>query len=406
MTGKNILVLNCGSSSVKFQLIEITKEKVLAKGVVEKIGHPGALLIYKRGMTQDLKKIVNVLDHRGAISIILKFLTDKEYGVISNPDEIKFIGHRVVHGGEKFSDSVIIDRKVLDALTEYMELAPLHNPPNIQGIMACKTLLPNMSQVAVFDTAFHQTLPDYAYMYGLPYVLYSRYKIRRYGFHGTSHKYVATTLAKYLKRPVDSLNIITCHLGNGSSISAIKNGKSVDTSMGFTPAEGLIMGTRVGDLDPAVILYIISKEEITINEANTLINKHSGLLGISGLSNDMREIIEEMQKGDKRAKLAFDMFTYRIKKYIGSYIAVLNGADALIFTAGIGENSPEVREAVCKDMEFVGISLDLEKNKNAAGSICEISSPASRIKVFKVATNEELVIARDTYKILGSKLTD
>jgi acetate kinase len=310
-----------------------------------------------------------------------------------------------VHGGEKFPDSVLINSDVMQVLRECIELAPLHNPHNIRGINACIKLLPGVPQVAVFDTAFHLKMPPYAYIYGIPYVLYKRYAIRRYGFHGTSHFYVSRRAAKMMNRPIEELNIITCHLGNGASMSAVKGGVSVDTSMGFTPLEGLLMGTRSGDLDPAIILHVMAREELSLNEANTLLNKHSGLQGISGISGDMRDIIQEVEKSNSSAQLALDVYCYRIRKYIGAYTAVLGGLDALVFTAGIGENSPLVRKKCCENLEFLGIKIDDEKNDQAGGPQAdEIQTDDSKVKVFRIPTNEELVIALDTKKVVEEEM--
>lgn len=398
----NILVLNCGSSSVKYQLIKSETHATLARGGVERIGMSGATLSNVRFDGDEIKIAGEIIDHTIAIEYILAVLLSKNHGVISDKSDIHAIGHRVVHGGETFSGSVLITDEVIKTLRENIELAPLHNPHNLRGIHACEAILPGTPQVGVFDTAFHQKMPRKAYLYGLPHSLYSQYKIRRYGFHGTSHRYVADRAAEILGRPESELKTITCHLGNGCSMAAIDRGISVDTTMGFTPLEGLLMGTRSGDLDPSVILYVMGKEGLSLNEANTLLNKHSGLQGISGISSDMREIVTEMKNGDKRATLAFDIFAYRVTKYIGAYAAAMGGLDCVVFTGGIGENSPEIRKAACAGLEFIGISVDdavnesKEKEKN-------ISRAGSKVAVLVIPTNEELVIALDTLAIVEKK---
>ena len=395
----NILVLNCGSSSVKYQLIEVDARKTLARGQVERIGMSGATLSNVRFDGDEIKIAGEIFDHNIAIEYILAVLLSKNHGVLSDKSDIHAIGHRVVHGGETFSSSVRITDEVIKTLRENIELAPLHNPHNLRGISACEAILPGIPQVSVFDTAFHQRMPRKAFLYGIPYSLYSQYKIRRYGFHGSSHRYVAARAAEFLNRDLGSLKIITCHLGNGCSMAAVDGGVSIDTSMGFTPLEGLLMGTRSGDLDASVILFIMGKEGISLSEAGTLLNKHSGLQGISGISSDMREVVTEMKNGDRKATYAFDVFTYRVKKYIGAYAAALSGLDAVVFTGGIGENSSEVRKAACDGLEFLGIAVDdavngsKEKEKN-------ISRPGSRTAVLVIPTNEELVIALDTKEIV------
>src|SRR5690554_3241232 len=384
-----VLVLNCGSSSIKYQFIDTKEKLALAKGVVERIGMSSAVLSHKRYDGDEIKVVGEILDHNIAIQYVLGVMLSKNHGVIDDKKDIDAVGHRVVHGGETFSGSVFITDEVIQVLQDNIELAPLHNPPNIKGILAVKRTMPDTPQCGVFDTAFHSTMPPKAYLYGIPYELYKKYKIRRYGFHGTSHYYVSHQAAEMMGKNIKELKIVTAHLGNGCSMAAVKNGESVDTTMGFTPLEGLLMGTRSGDLDPSLILYIMSKEGLSINEAGTLLNKHSGLIGISGESSDMREILASMNE-QKRSKYAFDLFCYRIKKYIGSYAAAMGGLDALVFTGGIGENSYEVREEVCKDLEFLGIELDASKNKNKENII---SSDSSKVKVFRIPTNEELVIA-------------
>lgn len=398
-----ILVLNCGSSSIKYQLIDTTSEIVLAKGLVERIGMSSAVLTHTPHDKEKVRIVGEILDHTIAIEYVIAVLLSPTHGVLKDKNEIDAIGHRVVHGGETFSGSVLITDLVIKALVDNIELAPLHNPPNIKGIEAAKALLPSIPQCGIFDTSFHSTMPEHAYLYGIPYELYKRYQIRKYGFHGTSHRYVAEKAALMLGKPIEELKIVTAHLGNGSSMAAIDGGKSIDTSMGFTPLEGLIMGTRSGDMDPSVILYIMAKEGLSLAEANTLLNKHSGLIGLSGGSSDMREIESGVMEGDKRAKRAYDAFVYRIKKYVGSYFAALGGADALVFTGGIGENSTMVRKDVCSNMEFLGLKFDNEKNLNVKGE-CEVSTSDSKVKVLRIPTNEELVIALDTERIVNEQM--
>ncbi|RME23955.1 MAG: acetate kinase, partial [Candidatus Zixiibacteriota bacterium] len=367
-----ILVINCGSSSVKYQFIDTTTGVALAKGMVSRIGMSASVLTHKPHDRHEVTVSAEILDHIVAIEYVISMLTSKNHGVIENVNEIEAVGHRVVHGGEEFSDSVLIDKEVMLVLRRLIDLAPLHNPHNIRGINACQKNLPNIPQVAVFDTAFHHRMPDYAYIYGIPYVLYKRYSIRRYGFHGTSHAFVSRRAAEMLGRDIGELKMITCHLGNGASATAIDGGVSVDTSMGFTPLEGLLMGTRSGDADPAIILHIMSREELSLHEGNTLLNKHSGLVGISGVSSDMREVIVAMNEGHMNARLAFDVYCYRLRKYIGAYTAAMGGLDVLVFTAGAGENSPEVRAASCQKLEFLGVKLDEEKNRAAIGKEMDI----------------------------------
>jgi acetate kinase len=400
-----VLVLNSGSSSIKYQFIETTTHQVLAKGQVERIGMDDAVLSHVRIDGDTVKFSAEILDHNIAIEYVVAILLSKNHGVIKDKSEIEAVGHRVVHGGETFSDSVLITDEVIEKIRENIELAPLHNPHNLRGIMACKRLLPDTPQVAVFDTAFHQKMPEYAFIYGLPYELYKKYKIRRYGFHGTSHRYVSKRASEILGVPIEKLRIITAHLGNGCSMAAVKYGVSVDTTMGFTPLEGLLMGTRSGDIDPAIVLYIMGREGLTMAEVNALLNKHSGLVGISGVSSDMREIIREMKNGNMRAKLAFDVFCYRVKKYIGAYAAVMGGVDAIVFTAGIGENSPDVRKSVCEGLEFLGIKIDDEKN-NSPEREKIITTDDSPVKVLVIPTNEELVIALDTAEIVSRVLAN
>jgi acetate kinase len=398
-----ILVLNCGSSSIKFQLFDMTTEEVLAKGVVEKVGLKGSFLKLEKQNGDKVKLEGEVIDHQTGIEYALGVLTSEKHGCLKSIDEIDAVGHRVVHGAEKFKSSVLIDDDVIKELENCIELAPLHNPPNLKGIFAMQALLPNVPHVAVFDTAFHQTMPKHAYMYAIPHSLYKKYGIRRYGFHGTSHRFVSNRACEMLGVDIKQQKIITCHLGNGASMAAILNGKSVDTSMGLTPVEGLIMGTRAGDLDLGVITFIMDKEEIDFKAANTLINKHSGMLGITGVSSDMREIEDAASKGNERAKLALEMYSYRIKKYIGAYIAAMNGLDILVFTGGVGENAWETRMHICTEMEAVGIEFDLKKNEELRGKEAVISKESSMVKVLVVPTNEELVIAQDTMFIVESK---
>ncbi|WP_374713625.1 acetate/propionate family kinase [Symbiobacterium terraclitae] len=396
-----ILVLNCGSSSIKYQLLDMETESVLAIGKVERVGMEDAIFEYK-GSGEKVKEIGTILDHTAGVRKVLKALTDPEHGVIKNPEEIAAVGHRVVHGGEAFVRSVIIDDQVKRTLRELFDLAPLHNPANLTGILAAEAALPHAPGVAVFDTAFHATMPRKAFLYALPYVMYKRHKVRRYGFHGTSHKYVSLRAAAMLGKALEEVNLITCHLGNGSSVAAVEGGKSIDTSMGFTPLAGLIMGTRSGDLDPGVIPYIMAREEIGISEVNSMLNKHSGMLGISGISSDMRQIEEEMEKGDPRAIETFDMMEYRLRKYIGAYAAALGRVDGIVFTGGIGENSPLLRRAVCQNLGFLGVTFDEEANK-VRGKEQIISGPDSKVAVMVIPTNEELMIARETAELVSGK---
>ncbi|WP_416198075.1 MAG: Acetate kinase [Sporanaerobacter sp.] len=394
----NILVINCGSSSLKYQLIDMNEEKVLAKGLAERIGIEGSRIKHKTTGKEEVIIEKPMSNHKVVLELVLNALVDPEHGAIKSMDEISAVGHRVVHGGEKFASSVKIDDKVMKALNECVELAPLHNPPNIMGIEACKELMPNTPMVGVFDTAFHQTMPSSNYIYPLPYELYEKYGIRKYGFHGTSHKYVSKRTAEILEKDIKDLKIITCHLGNGASICAVQNGQSVDTSMGFTPLEGLAMGTRSGDMDPAIIPFIMEKEKLSLEEVNNLLNKKSGVLGISGVSSDFRDIEEAAKNGNERAKLALDVFVNRVKKYIGAYMMLMGGVDAIVFTAGIGENSAEIREMVCSGLEGLNIELDTEKNKTR-GKEAVVSKDSSKVKILVVPTNEELMIARDTKEL-------
>lgn len=390
-----ILVINCGSSSLKYQFLDMDNESVLAKGLVERIGIEGSVLKHeKTGMD---KEVINadIKDHEIALKLVMDALVNEKYGAIKDLSEIDAVGHRVVHGGESFAKSVLIDENVMKGIKDCIDLAPLHNPPNITGIRACQKLLPNVKMVAVFDTAFHQTMPESSYIYAIPYEYYEKYRIRRYGFHGTSHLFVSERAAQIMGKNKEDLNIITCHLGNGASVSAIKGGKCIDTSMGLTPLEGLIMGTRSGDMDPAIVTFLMEKEGLSAKEVDNMLNKKSGVLGISGVSSDFRDIEEEAEKGNKKAQLALDMFHTRVKKYIGAYAAQLGHVDALVFTAGLGENSAESREEICKNMDFLGIEIDTNVNK-VRGKETLISTENSKIKVYIIPTNEELVIARDT----------
>ncbi|MBN1550610.1 acetate kinase [bacterium] len=392
-----ILIINCGSSSVKFQVFDMKDESVLCKGIAEKIGTTLAVLKVKTNKIKDYKETREMLDHHSAIAQILKIIVDPDFDVLTTIEEIRAVGHRVVHGGEYFSGSKLITGKVMQALQECIELAPLHNPPNIMGIKACQELLPGVPQVGVFDTAFHQTMKPDVFLYGLPYVIYQRHKIRRYGFHGTSHKYAASEAAKYLKQPLKDLKIITCHLGNGASITAIKDGKSMDTTMGFTPLEGLIMGTRCGDLDPAIIPYLIEKEALTLEGINNLMNKHSGVFGIAQMGScDMRDLEIAEENGHEFATLARNMYAYRVKKYIGAYAAALGGIDVIVFTGGIGENDFNIRFRCVEDLEYLGVKVD--KQINDANKEKLISTGPVAVLVIKA--DEELVIARETDAII------
>lgn len=396
-----ILVLNCGSSSIKYKLFEMESQDVIAQGVVEKIGMKGSFLKLTLPNGDKAQLEGEILEHRAGIEYILGVLLSDKYGCIKSLSEIDAVGHRVVHGGEAFNESVLITDEVVETLIQCIDLAPLHNPPNLKGINAIKELMPKTPQVAVFDTAFHQTMPDYAYMYGLPYSLYEKHGIRRYGFHGTSHRYVSKRVCEMLNVPYESQRIITAHIGNGGSVTAIKGGKSIDTSMGMTPVEGLIMGTRCGDIDAGLISYIMEKENLGKQAVSTLINKFSGVLGISGVSSDMREIETAIQEKNPRAILAMEAYNYRIKKYIGSYAAVLGGLDILVFTGGVGENQAVTREYVCENMEYMGIELDNELNASVRAKEIVISKPTSKVKVVIVPTDEELTIARDTQEIMN-----
>ena len=396
-----VLVLNCGSSSLKYQIIDMQNEAVLAKGIAERIGIEGSFV--KHEPADKEKKVIETAlhDHKDAIRVVVDALLDEEHGVLASMDEINAVGHRVVHAGEKFSGSVMIDQDVIDALEECSDLAPLHNPANLMGIYACQEILPNVPMVGVFDTAFHQTMPKSSYLYALPYELYEKYKIRRYGFHGTSHKYVALKTAELLEKPVDSLKMVTCHLGNGASMAAVLNGVSIDTSMGFTPLEGLVMGTRCGDLDPAILSFIMEKESVDINEVNNTLNKKSGVLGISGVSSDFRDLEIAAADGNERARTALEIYYKRVTKYIGAYAAEMGGLDAIVFTAGVGENSDSARREICKSLSFLGATIDDSKNDGTRGEEAIISTNDSTVKIVLMPTNEELMIARETKALVS-----
>ncbi len=399
-----IFVINCGSSSIKYQLIDSENKETLCKGLVERIGAVTSIVKQEFKGEKPIKKTIALDNHAVALKTIMELLIAADNDYLHSLDEIEAVGHRVVHGGETFKDSVLIDEDVEEAIQAAFDIAPLHNPPNLQGIRAAKKHLPNVPHVAVFDTAFHHSIPQHAYLYGIPNRLYRRYKIRRYGFHGTSHYYVSRQYYKESGKSKDGTKIITCHLGNGGSITAIKDGLSIDTSMGFTPLEGLVMGTRSGDIDPSIMFYLIEKEELSLANVHALLNKHSGLLGLSGYAGDMRDLLEEAENGDRRCQEAIDVFCYRAKKYIGAYIAAMNGVDAIIFTGGIGENSAKIRELILKDMQYAGVKIDADRNAIRGNTV--ISTDDSNVEVMVIPTNEELVIAIDSAKIaLASKQT-
>lgn len=398
-----ILVLNCGSSSIKYQLFDMQRKVVMAKGIAEKVGLKGSFVRLEKENGEKVNFEGEIIDHQTGIEYILGILTNKKHGCLNSLDDISAVGHRVAHGGENFKGSAFIDDYVQGEIDKCCELAPLHNPANLKGVLAMKLLIPGIKQVAVFDTAFHQTMPEHSYMYAIPYSLYNKYKIRRYGFHGTSHYYISKRACEILNVDIKKQKIITCHLGNGASMAAIDCGKSIDTSMGFTPIEGLIMGTRSGDLDIGVVSYIMNKEEIGLDSMNTVFNKQSGMLGITGVSSDMREIEEAAKnKNNPRAILGLDMYHYRIRKYIGAYAAALGGLDILIFSGGIGENGPETREESCKGLEYMGIEIDKKKNDGLRGKEEIISTASSKVKIMVVPTDEELVIAEDTARIVSA----
>jgi acetate kinase len=398
-----ILVLNCGSSSIKYQLFDMASGVVLAKGIVEKIGLKGSFLKNERFDGNKVKLDGEILDHQTGIEYLLGLMVSEKRGVIKSLNEIDAVGHRLVHGGELFQESCYLDDVTIKGVEDCSDLAPLHNPANLKGIYAMKMVLPNVPQVGVFDTSFHQTMPDYSFMYALPYSLYKKYGIRRYGFHGTSHSYVSKRACEILNLDYNKPKMITCHLGNGASITAIKDGKSLDTSMGLTPVEGLIMGTRSGDVDAGALTLIMEKEEIDFSSLNTLLNKHSGVLGISGISSDMREVESAAEEGDERAVLSLRMYEYRVKKYIGAYAAAMGGVDLLIFTGGIGENASETRENICKDLEYMGLEFDKNLNNGVHGKELVISRKGSKVTVMIVPTNEEFVIASETRKIVENR---
>ena len=396
----NVLVINCGSSSLKYQLINSDTEDVLAKGLCERIGIDGRLVYQKAGLDKEITECA-MPTHKEAIQFVLDALTNEKQGAIKSLKEVDAIGHRVVHGGEKFAASAVITDEMIAAVKECNDLAPLHNPANLIGIRVCSELMPGVPQVAVFDTAFHQTMPEKAYMYGLPYEYYEKYKVRRYGFHGTSHSFVSKRAAEVMGKSYDEVKTIVCHLGNGSSVSAVLNGKCVDTSMGLTPLEGLVMGTRSGDIDPAIMEFIAKKENLDIEGVMEVLNKKSGVFGISGgLSSDFRDLTDAMNAGDKKAKIAMDVFSYRVAKYIGSYAAAMNGVDDIVFTAGIGENDDYVREEVCKYLGYLGVDFDSEVNTGLRGKEAELTKEGSKVKVFVIPTNEELAIARETLALV------
>jgi len=392
---QNVLVLNCGSSSLKYQLLDMASERLLAKGLVERIGLEKGRHIYKRPGQDDRTVELPVPDHARAIELVLEALTDRRHGVVRSMKEIAAVGHRVVHAGERYAASVVVDDDVVAALEACIPLAPLHNPPNIQGIKAAQKVMPDVPMVGVFDTAFHQTMPDWAYIYSLPYTFYEQYKIRRYGFHGTSHRYVTLRAAELLDRPVNTVNLITCHLGNGASVCAVKNGRSVDTSMGFTPLEGLVMGTRSGDIDPAIVGYLSKRLHKDPDAVDRILQKESGIYGITGISSDLRDVEREFAAGNDRARLGLEIYCYQIRKYIGAYAISLGHVDAIVFTAGVGENGSMVREWACRGLEIIGAELDLFEN-GVRHDEAVISKPSSRVKIMIVPTNEELMIARDT----------
>ncbi len=396
-----VLVINAGSSSVKYKLFDMKDESIMAEGVVDRVGMEGASLVHSSGSSKEIEMESDVPDYDTALNLIMDILIHPGYGVMGNINEISAIGHRVVHGGEKASASVLIDSEVEDVIRGCFDLAPLHNPPNMRGIEACKKILPDVPQVAVFDTAFHRTIPEEAYLYAVPYRLYKEYSIRRYGFHGTSHRYVAHRAAQIMGQPLEELNMITCHLGNGCSITAIKSGESMDTSMGFTPLEGLIMGTRSGDIDPAIVFYLMDHMGLTGSDVSAMLNNKSGLLGLSELSKDMRDLEKAAREGNKGAIRTLNCFAYRVRKYIGAYAASMGGLDSIVFTGGIGENSSKIRAMVCHRLEFLGVRIDIEQNSNTTGE-GSIASNDSDVEVLIVPTNEELMIARDTMELTKS----
>lgn len=393
-----VLVVNAGSSSIKYQVFNMDDESVLAKGLVDRVGIPGTTLEHKPAGKDEVIIKKDLPDHTAGMKLVLEVLINPEYGVLSSMDEIGAVGHRVVHGGESFADSVVIDASVKKVIKDCFEIAPLHNPPNLMGIEACQELMSNVPHVAVFDTAFHQTMQPENYLYALPYEVYEKFKVRRYGFHGTSHYYVAHRAAEMLGKAYEDCKIITLHLGNGGSMAAIQDGKVVDTSMGFTPLEGLVMGTRSGDIDPAIVWFLMDKLGMDTAEANNYFNKKSGMLGLSGVSNDLRDVLEAANSGNERAKIALAVYYNQVKGYIGNYMAKLNGCDCLVFTAGVGENGYDVREAICSDMDYLGVKMDVVKNK-VRGKEVDVATDDSKVRIFVIPTNEELVIARDTLRL-------
>lgn len=396
----NILVINCGSSSLKFQLIDSQTEKLIAKGLCERIGIEGSRMVYAPAGREKVNKVIPMKDHTEAIRLVLSALTDQETGVLASLNEIGAVGHRIVHGGEKFASSTVITDEVIKAIEACNDLAPLHNPANLIGIAACKELMPDTPMAAVFDTAFHQTMPEEAYLYGIPYEYYEKYKVRRYGFHGTSHSYVSRQAAKLLGKKYEDVKLVVCHLGNGASVSAVKNGSCVDTSMGLTPLEGLIMGTRSGDIDPAIIEFLMNKENMTGHEVIELLNKKSGVLGLSGgFSSDFRDLEDAFERKEAAAVRTMKAFAYRVVKYIGAYAASMNGVDAICFTAGLGENSPFIRDMICSYLGYLGITLD-EKANQKRGEDKDITTPESKTRVLVIPTNEELTIARETFALI------
>ncbi len=393
-----VLVVNAGSSSIKYQVVDMTDESVMAIGLVDRVGIPGTTLEHEPVGKDKVLIKRDLPDHTAGMKLVLEVLVNEEYGCIKSMDEIGAVGHRVVHGGEEFSESVVIDDRVKKVIKDCFDIAPLHNPPNLMGIDACEELMPNVKHVAVFDTAFHQTMEASNFLYALPYEVYETHRVRRYGFHGTSHFYVSHRAAEMLGKPFEQCKIITLHLGNGASMAAVRNGNVVDTTMGFTPLEGLVMGTRSGDIDPAIVFFLMEKLGLSTVEANNYFNKKSGMLGLSGVSNDLRDILEAAASGNERAQIALDVYYNRVKGYIGNYIAKLNGCDCLVFTAGVGENAIDIRENICKDLDYLGIKMDVEKN-NVRGKEVDVAAADSKVRIFVIPTNEELVIARDTYRL-------
>ncbi len=401
-----ILVLNCGSSSIKYQVIDMTSPKentLLAKGLVERIGIEGGTITHKPTDKPRLELTTDIPNHTKGIDLIFKAITDPRSGVISSLDEIGAVGHRVAHGGDFFAESVLVDDKVIGQIEELVDLAPLHNPANLKGIYAVKELCPNIPQAVCFDTSFHQSMPPRSYIYGLPYKYYEKYRVRRYGFHGTSHKFVAQKGCELAGLDFSKAKVVTCHIGNGASIAAVDGGRSVDTSMGFTPVDGLLMGTRCGEIDPGALTYIAEKEHMTGSEIWSMINKQAGVQGITGLSSDMRDVEKAAAEGNERAQLALDVYYYRIKKYVGAYAAAMGGLDLVVFTGGVGENDGNMRESVCRDMEFLGIDFDFELNRGLRGKDTIITKPGSRVKAALICTNEELVIATDTFNLVNGR---